>query len=462
MCQPRTLALALVALGLSVPAVAQEAPSVSETERPFAAVREMMDVVSPERLRNTVDRLVGFGTRHTLSSTYDPTRGIGAARNWLKTEMEAGAAASGREGDAAVRVAFDTHAVKAQGRVFRDVDIVNVVATIPGSMKEASGRTYYVLGHYDSRASDGKDTESDAPGANDDASGVAVLVELARVMATKRWDSTLVFMAVAGEEQGLHGSRLHAHAARKAGVDVRAVLSNDIVGDPSGLPEGAPWRIRVFSEGIPRRADEKDVQRLRALSGESDSGSRQIARYVAEVAELHRTRLRPQLIFRPDRFLRGGDHLPWNELGVPAVRFTDVVEQYHRQHQDLREEEGVEYGDTPEHVNERYMAEVARLNGAVLGHLANAPSEPGDVRVVAARLTRDTTLRWTKSPEPDTAGYEVVWRETTGATWQHAKDVGDVTEATIDLCKDDWFFGVRAYDRDGYRSPVVFAGVAKE
>ncbi len=430
-----------------------------------STVSGVVSAVSAERVRADVDTLAGFGTRHTLSDT----RGIGAARRWLKAEFERAVADSRRTGELTPRVSFDTHRVEADGRrIGRDVDVVNVVCEIPGAMPEARGRLYYVIGHYDSRASDANDFESDAPGANDDASGVAVCLELARVLARERLDATVILMPTAGEEQGLYGARRHAAAAREHGLDVRGVLSNDTVGDPTG-PGGrvARDRIRVFSEGIPAPLAMGDgslngVRTIRSLSAEVDGASRQLARFIAEVADEHDLPVKPRVIYRPDRFLRGGDHTGFNEAGFTAVRLIEVFEDYTRQHQDVRVEDGVAYGDAAEHVDAGYLADVVKLNAAALVHLANGPSVPANARIIAADLTNDTTLRWEPSPEPDVAGYEVVWRETTSVVWDHASDVGDVTEATIDLSKDNWYFGVRAYDADGYRSPVAFPRAARE
>ncbi|MEZ6318463.1 MAG: M28 family metallopeptidase [Phycisphaerales bacterium] len=335
-------------------------------------------------------------------------------------------------------------------------------------MPEARGRLYYVIGHYDSRASDPNDATTDAPGANDDGSGTAVCLELASVLARERLDSTVVLMTTAGEEQGLLGARRHAAAAAQAGLDVRGVLSNDIVGDPTG-PGGRSARhlVRLYSEGLSAQlaSDERSLLALRtvrSLSAEGDGPSRQLARTIADVAGKHDLPVKPWVMHRPDRFLRGGDHTGFNEAGFAAVRLVEVYENYDHQHQDPRTEGGVVYGDLPEYVDAGYLADVARLNAAAIVHLANAPSVPADARIIVADLTNDTTLRWSASPEPDVAGYEVVWRDTASATWDHAKDVGNVTEATIDLSKDNWFFGVRAYDRDGYRSPVAFPIAARE
>lgn len=434
---------------------------------PGKVVDRLRGGVSGERLLADVETLAGFGTRHTLSETESDDRGIGAARRWLRAEFERIALEAGRDD---VTVAFDTHLVESDGRrIGRDVEVVNVMCTIPGSMPEARDRLYYVIAHYDSRASDVNDSEIDAPGANDDASGTAACLELARLLMRERLDATVVLMPVAGEEQGLFGARKHAAAAVEAGLDVRAVLSNDVIGDPSG-PGGrsAADRVRVFSEGLPLKLlaqpgrAERALRTMRSLASESDSESRQVARFMAEVAQEHGLPVRPMLIYRPDRFLRGGDHTAFNEVGYAAVRLTEVYEDYDRQHQDVRNESGRRFGDLVEYIDAEYLAGVTLLNAATLAHLANAPSGPMDARVIVAELTNDTTLRWEASPEPDVAGYEVVWRETTAGDWQHARDVGNVTEATIDLSKDNWFFGVRAYDADGYRSPVVFPRPARE
>ena len=439
-------------------ATAPAATSVAGRVAPAEVTTTLADV-SPARVKAIVAKLASFGTRHTLSDPTSTTRGIGAARSWIEGELAAIGAASGRSGDLSMQVAHESYVLAADGaRIPREIELVNVVAVLPGAMPEARARRYIVVGHYDSRATDVMDATSDAPGANDDASGVAVALEAARVMSKHRWDATLVFLATAGEEQGLHGAKAHAKAARAAGLDVRAVLNDDIVGDPSS-PRGGRYAgaVRVFSEGIAASADLAEV---RKLAIESDSPSRQIARFTVEIADLHRLDVRPVMVFRPDRFLRGGDHLAFNEVGYPAVRFTTVEETFERQHQDVREERGVRYGDDPEHVDASYLAGVTRLNVATLAHLANAPSPPAEPRIVTADLAIDTLLRWSRSPEPDVAGYEVVWRASTSPIWTDRRDVGNVTEARIPIGKDDVFFGLRAYDRDGYVSPVVFARAA--
>jgi uncharacterized protein (TIGR01244 family) len=429
----------------------------------------VMAAIDAANLRRWVDRLAGFGTRHTLSETESDARGIGAARRWVAAEFERVTDGSGRTGDLAVRVEFDPHSAAADGRrLVRDAEIVNVVCTIPGADPASRDRLYYVLAHLDSRASEANDFESDAPGANDDGSGVAALIELARVLSRERLDSTVVLMATSGEEQGLFGARLHAQAALAAGKDIRGVLNNDTIGDPSG-PRTVRNEVRVFSEGLPLELLTADpdrlsaaVRQIRMLGAESDGSSRQLARYIHTIGELHRAPVRAKLVFRPDRFLRGGDHTPFNELGWPAVRLTEMYDSYDRQHQDVRMEDGRQFGDLAEFVDAEYLAGVTALNAVTLVHMANAPSIPANARIIVAELTNSTTLRWDASPEPDVAGYEIVWRDTASPVWQHAQDVGDATEGTVPRTKDNSIFGVRSYDRDGYRSPVAFPMPARE
>ena len=438
-------------------------PGTATADRPAAdpppGVARVVDTIDPGRIRKDVDRLAAFGTRHTLSDTESTTRGIGAAREWIATRMRE--ASVPREGAPPLSVAFDRHRITADGkRVTRDVDVVNVLATLPGVVEGAAARHYYVVAHYDSRASDPLDATSDAPGANDDGSGVAVLLELARILAPRRLDATVVLMATAGEEQGLLGARAHAKAAVARKVDIRGVLSFDIVGDPR-MPDG-PARadvIRLFSEGLPANAS--DTAALRMQGAESDSISRELARHIATLAGWHAAPVRPMLVFRPDRFLRGGDHTPFNELGIAAVRFTELGENYDRQHQDVRTEGDRAFGDVPELVDPQYVAGVTRLAATAILHLASAPSAPTDARIVAKELGHATELRWTPAPEADVAGYEVVWRATTAGEWEHVQDVGKAGSVTLAAHKDEHFFGVRSYDEEGFRSQVAFCGVER-
>lgn len=455
-------AAALAGAGLAMAA----APEYKPRPEVEAVVRD----VSPDRVKAVVDTLALFGTRHTLSDPKPDDRGIGAARRWIKGELERGFRDAGLDDDA-WSVVLDSHRYTPDGRrVDVPVEVVNVVATLRGTMPESRDRLIYITGHYDSINSDVMDRTSDAPGANDDASGVAVLIELARVMADKPREATMVFMATAGEEQGLLGAKLHAQAAAQRGLRVVADLNNDIVGDPKGAlapdsdaAEESRKTINLYSEGVPRLAGSIEIAKIALLGAESDSPARQLARFIAEVARVYDLPVKPTLVFRNDRFLRGGDHSAFIEAGFPAaVRFTVAHEDYTRQHAKVTTVDGRPYGDLPRFVEAEYLANVARLNGAAAMCLANAPSPPQDVRIITAKLTTDTTLRWSKCPQPDVAGYEVVTRATTAPEWETVRDVGDTTEWTGDVNKDDRFFGVRAYDRDGYRSVVTPADAAKE
>lgn len=446
----------VVSRSSTVPPIAS---SIVPSTPPPPAVARTLAAISSARLRADIDALAGFVTRHTLSADA-PDRGIAAARRYLVARLEAAIVPTRRP---SLSVAVETFELEPDGnRIDRPATLGNVIAMLPGTMKEAAARRVYVVGHYDSRASNVMDPEAPAPGANDDASGVAVAVELARVLAGQPLDATVIFMATAGEEQGLLGARLHANAAKTAGVSITAVLSNDIVGDPTA-PSGRrdDDTIRVFSSDVSLSLPAEALVELRKRGALADGPSRQIARHVAMIAAWERTPVQPQLVFRPDRFLRGGDHLAFDEAGFPAVRFTEVAEDYDRQHQDPRTEGERRFGDLPEHVDVTYLAEVARLDGAVLMHLANAPSAPASPVIVATTLTTDTTLRWSPAPEPDVAGYEVVWRPTTSSTWETSRDVGEATELTLPLPKDDFSFGVRTYDREGYRSPVAACDIAR-
>jgi hypothetical protein len=421
----------------------------------------VMAEVSADRIGADVRALVSFGTRHTLSATDDPRRGIGAARRWLLEQLQA------CEG---VEARLESFRAPRMQRLPDGAEVVNVVGVLRGSMPEAAGRAYYVVGHYDSINGDRMDPIGEAPGANDDASGTAVVLECARVLAGKQLDATIVFLCTAAEEQGLVGAKFHAEeVAAKRPYAILGVLNNDIVGDCSvpfrglGPEDGFPSScgfVRVFSEGLPRNPSAEQVARIRQLGSESDSESRQLARFVGDVSRWERTTIQPMLVFRADRFLRGGDHTAFNDAGFSAVRFTTPAEDYSRQHVNVTIRDGKPYGDLAEFVNAEYLANVARLNAAVLVHLANAPRPPGNVRMITAQLDTGTTLRWDASPEPDVAGYEVVYRLTTSSDWDGTIDVGAATEWRTDASKDNYIFGVRAYDAEGYRSPVAVAGAA--
>ncbi|MBC8023529.1 MAG: M28 family peptidase [Burkholderiales bacterium] len=413
----------------------------------------IVEEVSAQRIEVTIRKLVSFHTRHTLSETESDTRGIGAARRWIKAELERCSAGT------PLKVEFDDNLVPAGPRMTQPTHVVNVVATLPGTQPESRERIYVVSGHYDSRASDVMDSTSYAPGANDDASGTALSMELACVMSKHKFDATLVFMAVAGEEQGLLGAFGYAKKARAANVNVAGMFTNDIIGNTRGedgsLHRG---RVRLFAVGVPARKElPREVLDMLVTSGENDVPTRQLARFVKDAAGRYVPATRVDVILRRDRYLRGGDHIAFLDEGYPALRFTEPVEDWRRQHQDVRKVDGVQFGDEPEFVDYPYVAEVARINAAAMAALALAPSAPRQVEIEVVKLEMDTTLRWQPNPEPDVAGYRIVWRPTTAFEWQHSRDVGNVTRFTLtNVSKDDYLFAVQAYDRDGNLSVATY------
>lgn len=423
------------------------------------APQNVANMVSAERLKHDVETLAGFGTRHVLSDTDSPTRGIGAARNWIKGEFEKSAALSAGR----MSVSFEEFDVPEGRRIPKGgAHLVNVVAMLRGSDERAATRRVYIVGHYDSRNGGEMDATGDAPGANDDASGTAAVLEAARVLAKEKLPCTIVFLATAGEEQGLLGAKYHAEQASARGERIVGVLNNDIVGDPAVETGGRATDVRIFSEAVPRNPSAERLAAIRAVSAESDSSSRQLARFVAETGVFYKVGLTPRMVFRPDRFLRGGDHSAFNETGFTAVRFTASSEVYARQHANVTEKDGKPYGDVASFVDAEYLAGVTRLNVATMVRIALAPPTPVDVRIVTEKLGNETTLRWSGEHDPMTRSYEVVWRETTDATWTHAKSVGLVSEITVPTSKDDHFFGVRAVSAEGYRSVVGFAWEARK
>ncbi|MEV5508397.1 M28 family metallopeptidase [Streptomyces orinoci] len=422
------------------------------TEQPPShELRALLREIDPRRIEATVRKLVSFGTRHTLSAQNDPVRGIGAARDWLLAELRRCARASGGR----MTVELQSYIQQPASRIPVATRITNVVATLRGSV--TPDRIYVVSGHYDSRNSDPMNATGDAPGADDDASGVAVALELARVFATRRPAATVVFAAVAGEEQGLYGAGHMAQTYRDRQADVQGMFTNDIVGSPTA-EDGSrdPYTIRLFAEGVPTSETPEQAEVRRSVGGENDSPSRQLARFVRDTAENDATGMRVRVVYRRDRYLRGGDHIPFLQRAYPAARFTEPAENYAHQHQDVRVVEGKQYGDLPEFCDFGFIARVARVNAAALWSLAQAPGTPRGAKIRTAVLGNSTELVWERGPEPDLAGYEVVWRETTEPEWTHVVPAGNVTRHTVNLSKDNVFFGIRALSRSGLRSPVAF------
>ncbi|OLE57506.1 MAG: peptidase M28 [Chloroflexi bacterium 13_1_20CM_2_59_7] len=398
---------------------------------------------------------MSFQTRSTLSAqgpnSIAAGRGIGAAREWIKSEF----ARYSMDCGGCLEVKTDSFVEGPVDRIPKPTEIINVYAVLKGTDPENARRIVLISGHYDSRNSDTLDITGRAPGANDDGSGTAVSLECARVLTKLRFPATIIFLTVAGEEQGLNGSRHFAEMARSAGWDIEAVLNNDIVGGDRNPQQDASV-VRVFSEGVPAAATEAELRLIRNLGGESDSVSRQVARYIAEMGRTYDTGVKPMLVFRLDRYLRGGDHYSFNQQGYAAVRFTEYRENYNHQHQNVRAENGIEYGDVTKFLNFDYVANVARLNAATLASLALAPTPPGSVRLLTKELENDSTLTWEPSPGGRATGYEVLWRATTSPEWEHVEALGNLTRATLPRSKDNVIFAVRAVDQEGHRSlPVV-------
>jgi hypothetical protein len=434
------------------PALAQRSSSGSIADSRISAALKQ---VSGEKIRANIEKLVSFQTRSTLSAQ-DPTsiaagHGIGAAREWIKSEFER----YSRDCGGCLDVKTDSFTEEPADRIPTPTIITNVYAVLKGTDPENAKRIVLVTGHYDSRNSDTFDITGVAPGADDDGSGTAVSLECARVLSKLKFPATIIFLTVAGEEQGLNGSSHFAQMAKSEGWNIEAALNNDIVGGDRN-PQQDSSIVRVFSEGVPIAATEAELKLIRNLGGESDSSSRQIARYVAEVGRTYEVGVKPMLVFRLDRYLRGGDHISFNQQGFPAIRFTEYREDYHHQHQNIRSENGTEYGDIPKFVNFDYVANVARLNAATLASLASAPAPPAKVRLVTKELENDSTLSWDPSPGGRASTYEVLWRATTSAEWEHTQSVGNVTTTKLPISKDNVIFAVRAVDKEGHRSlPVV-------
>lgn len=439
-------AVILVLVCFLIPALAQKMAA------PNPQIKKLTAGVSAEQIEQYNRKLVSFGTRNTNSAQNDPRRGIGAARDWIYDEFKRISAACG----GCLEVDKQTYLQEKHRRIPAPVEITNVIATLPGTKNPE--RIYVVSAHYDSMCSDPSDGECDAPGANDDGSGTAAVIEMARVMSKQRYEATIIFMTVAGEEQGLLGAQHFVREAVNKKLDIEAMITNDIIGGARAFKD-RPDRntVRVFAEGVPSSETEREARLRRSVGGENDSPARQLGRYIYQIARVYSPDFGVRLIYRRDRYLRGGDHIPFLENGFAAVRLTEPHEDYRHQHQNVRTENGIFYGDTPEYIDFDYIARVTRINVAALASLALAPAKPKNVGIDITRLTNDTDLKWDANTEEDLAGYEIVWRETTAPFWTDAKFVGKVTSHTMkEMSKDNYFFGVRAVDRDGHRSPVVF------
>jgi hypothetical protein len=446
-------AVAVPLLGAATPATAAALPN----SEPDAGLRQLLGEIDPARIEATITRLVQFGTRHTASSQTDPARGIGTATAWVYRQMQdIAAASSGR-----MTVQKQTFTQPVSPNIPVPTPITNVIATLHGT---ASPERYYVItGHLDSRVTDVTDFTSDAPGADDDGSGVAVVLELARLFATRQFPGTLVFATVDGEEQGLYGSAYMAAQMKAAGADVQGMFSNDIVGASQAFDgtKPDPFSVRLFVEGIPTAATAEEISLMREVGGENDGATHQLARFVTAVAPVRLTGMNVRVIWRRDRYLRGSDHISFQTQGYPAARITEPRENFDHEHRDVQVIDGVQFGDLLEFVDFQYTARVAKVNAAALWSLATSPATPKNVLIHVSAPAgfagiNDTALTWDANPEPDLAGYEVVTRETSAPDWTDAIPVGNVTSATLNIAKDNLQFGVRAVDRAGHRSPVAF------
>ncbi|WP_353536838.1 M28 family metallopeptidase [Colwellia sp. KU-HH00111] len=421
-------------------------------------LHQIAEQVSADNIEKDIRKLVGFGTRHTLSETQSSTRGIGAARRWIKSEFDAISKACG----GCLEVYFQSDVISGQKRIPEPTEVVSVIAVLKG--KTDSNRYVIMSGDIDSRVSDVMNATSDSPGANDNASGVAGVLEAARVLSQYQFNGSIVFAALAGEEQGLFGGKIMAAQAQKDGWRIKAVLNNDMIGNIEGV-NGVinNTTARIFAEGTRQTETKKQAIKRRFTGGEVDSPTRNLARYIDWMADRYIPNLDTMMIYRLDRFGRGGHHRPFNDLGYPAVRIMETNENYNRQHQDIRTENGIQYGDTIDGINFDYAAKLTALNAVSLAGMAWAPNPPVNVEISGA-VQPSTKLAWAKATGKevnDIAGYKVYWRLTDASQWQYSRFVGNVTEYTLEnIVIDNYFFGVASVSKEGFESPVVFPGDA--
>ena len=422
-------------------------------------IKKMVDEISADNIEKSVRKLVSFHTRHNLSEQNNPGQGIGASWNWIKAEMEKYVPASAGR----LEVKFEEYTVGGQGqRISQETKLKNVIATLRGTDPN-DDRIIIMSAHLDSRAATDNDSKSFAPGANDDGSGIAAILELIRIMSTGRFSATVVFMAVSGEEHGLYGAKHMAAKAKLEKWNIIAMLNNDMIGN-SGSSEtllNDNMRVRVFSEGVPAFETEQMAALRKYTSGENDSRARQLARYIKETAERYVDQLNVTLVYRNDRFGRGGDHTPFCQEGYTAVRITEYNENYDRTHKVPAIVNGIQEGDLPEYVDYEYVRKNAGVNLAAIANLALAPYEPSNCGIVASGLTNKTTLRWeapAKGVKPD--GYYILMRETYQPLWEKKIFVSG-SEVTLPYSKDNYFFGIQSVDAGGHESLVVFPGQAR-
>ena len=422
------------------------------------ALYDIAKNVSAENIEKDITTLVNFGTRHTLSETESNTRGIGAARRWIKSEFDK----ISEECGGCLEVYYQSEVISGETRIPDPVEVVSVIAVQRGSTDP--GRYVIMSGDIDSRVSDVMDFTSDSPGANDNASGVAGTLEAARILSKYTFNGSIVYAALAGEEQGLFGGRIMANQAKEDGWRIKAVLNNDMIGNIEGV-NGIinNSTARIFAEGTRVTETEDEARARRFTGGEVDSPSRNLARYIDRIADKYIENLDTMVIYRLDRFGRGGHHRPFNDLGYPGIRIMETNENYTRQHQDLRVEDGVAYGDTLEGVDFDYAAKLTGLNAVSLAAMAWAPNPPANVEIAGA-VQPSTFLKWDAldaEQNPQLKGYKVYWRRTDAPQWEYSKYVGNVTEAMLEnVVIDNYFFGVASVNENGIESVVVYPGPA--
>ncbi|WP_297702745.1 M28 family metallopeptidase [uncultured Eudoraea sp.] len=411
----------------------------------------IIDNVSSDRLRNDVTTLTNFGTRHTLSDTTSATRGIGAARRWIKNEFEK----ISDNCNSCLEVFYQRDLVKEgeNERIVHDVWVVNVVAIQRGS--KYPNKFIIMSGDIDSRVSDPTNFTSDSPGANDNASGMAGAIEAARVLSKYNFESSIIYAGLSGEEQGLFGGKGLAAYAKQKGWEILGILNNDMIGNISGVDGVVSNRdFRIFSEPVPPTETEQQRKARRFYGGEVDGISRQLARYVYKTTKMYMPEMNPILIYRLDRFGRGGHHRPFNDAGFAGIRIMEAHENYTQQHQDIRMENGIAYGDVLKHVNFEYAKKLTAVNAINLASIASAPSAPEEVQI-GGIVQASVKLKWSKSE--GATGYKIYWRNTTSPTWDHSRYVGDMNSFTLDgIVIDNFFFGVAAVGANGHESIIVF------
>ncbi len=430
-------------------AQAQPLPPIAEDPR----IHEAVANASADRIKRDITTLVNFGTRHTMSDTLSNTRGIGAARRWIFAEFEKISKECG--GCLQVRYIQDIWRGPSTGRIREDVNVVNVVAILRGTTEP--NRYIVHTGDIDSRVTDVMNAKDESPGANDNASGVAALLEAAGLMSKHKYAASVAFVALSAEEQGLFGGEIVAKVAQQEGWRIDAVINNDMVGNSRGI-DGVHenTKARVFAPGLPANTPAAELRRILTNGGELDTPSRQLARYIDMVADRYHPNMDVEIIYRLDRYGRGGHHTPFFNLGAAAVRLMEAHEDYTKQHQDLRTEKGIKYGDVLEGVDFDYAAKMTALDASVLMSLAAAPAAPDSARITGA-VQPSPTLRWKASPSPDVIGYRIYWRKPSDVNWTRSRFVGNVTEYTLkNVIIDNYYFGIAAVGKNGQESLVAF------